>query len=62
MKNQQRVRISGEVEYNNYWYRVLSNGIIIEIGEKKSLVNIDMIDGDNNVNIYVNNNIIYDIE
>jgi hypothetical protein len=55
----QRVRISGGVKYGDKYYRVASYGTIQDIGKVKSLVTVDMIDGDKNVCTFVDNSVIY---
>lgn len=55
MQNGDVVRISGEVKYGDTWYRVSSPGVIMSAGKSKSLVNISEIDGDENVQIFVEN-------
>ena len=55
MKNGDRVYISGEVYYGDAWYSVSNYGTIKDIEEHMSLVSIDMIDGDSNAWVYVQN-------
>lgn len=55
MKNGDRVYISGEVYYGDTCYSVSSYGTIKDIEEHMSLVSIDMIDGDSNAWVYVEN-------
>ena len=56
-----RVYISGEVKYGDATYRVASGATLLEKGKKKSYVSIDMVDGDSNVCLYVNNDIIMEV-
>lgn len=58
----ENVRVSGEVEYGDNWYRVASDGIIVEkISEKETMVNIDSVDGDLNAVVIVENKYIQKI-
>lgn len=57
---EERVIISGEVEYGDRCYRVASNGIVVmDIDEPKILINIDMIDGDEHVCTYVDRKYVF---
>ena len=55
IENTKRVYVSGEVKYGDEWFRVASGGTVIEPGETESLINIDNVDGDGHVNLFVEN-------
>ena len=52
------IRVSGEVLYGDNIYRVATNAVILGIGEERSLVTLDEIDGDFNATVVVPNQII----
>ena len=53
-----KIRINGNVNYNGSICKVSCYGVLEEKGKRKSLVTLDIIDGDCNVCIFVNNKII----
>jgi hypothetical protein len=61
VKINDKVYISGEVEYGNDVCRVASIGIVEEMGDIESLIAISNIDGDFNVTTYVLNKYINEI-
>ncbi len=55
------VKIEGDIEFDDYEVRVCTNGVVIDNqveDEQQILVAVDEIDGDRNVNVYVDTDVI----
>lgn len=62
-KTGDKVRISGEVEWGDVYYRVSSDGIVEDWRENESeaLVTVEYIDGDYGVCTFVNKDSIFEL-
>lgn len=58
-KTGEEIEVSGEVYYGGTYFRVDSNGVVLDKGKKESLVLLDYVDGDSNVSVYVENKYIF---